>query len=410
MAHVAKYQRKALGPMVGHYAREAERDGYTRSNIDPERTHLNYAIGAEDVDALALTVKGRVAQAVEDHAKAAGRAVRTDAVLLVDWVVTLPKDCPRELAPKFFDTVVSYIRNRYGEDNVPGGFVHMDEATPHVHVPVVPTLDGKLQASKLVNRRDLQTWHTGLQRVVDEALGMHVSVELGAEQKGEKQLSALSQDEYKAAKDELARLQGQCKAVYTDLASLRDKRDEIARETSDASERLESLHQRESDVEREVEELRRAVEERQGAVDAARLVASGIGGREIGKRAEQARERIAELGSRIDGLRERCRSAQKAVAGLIERASAAVKNGTARLDGRRLDHRASIRFGRTLADHGLSFLVEHSALLKVCPEIAAKQTDMASRIRKAREAARTPSEERQGVRSVPRPYRPHRGR
>lgn len=286
MAHLAKYKRPAVAAMVGHYAREAEERGYEREGIDPSRTANNYAIGASSIDELAGMVRARVETGIELHNANARRGLRKDANVLADWVVTLPSDCRAEDAPAFFRSVVGFVRERYGAENVPGGFVHADEATPHVHVPVVPVHDGRLVASKVFDRSDLQGWHEELSTHVEHALGYRVSVLLSDEHRAEKQLSALSQGEYQAARDEVERL--------------RDKREELRRQVAQESERLERLRCASKDAGKQVEEL--------DAVYAAACEcedARGRGGRdawaELARRAERAREAVAALGARWRG-------------------------------------------------------------------------------------------------------------
>lgn len=203
MAHLAHYKRSGVAAMVGHYDREAERKGYHRENIDPSRTAQNFAIDADSPDALAAAVRARVGQAVAQHEESTGKRIRKDANVLSDWVITLPKDCPREYAPAFFQICVTAVQARYGKENVPGGFVHMDESTPHVHIPVVPVKDGRLRASKVFTRADLQGFHSYIGKACDTILGFHVSVELDPQDAGAKQLSHLKQKDYKLAKDEL---------------------------------------------------------------------------------------------------------------------------------------------------------------------------------------------------------------
>ena len=203
MAHLAHYKRSGAAPMLAHYERRAELErGYSRENIDASRTAENYAIGAASPQALAAAARSRVDEAIAAHEADSGKAIRKDANVISDWVVTLPKDCPREDARKFFETAVAFCRGRYGAENVLGGFVHMDEATPHVHIPVVPVKDGRIRAAKVFTRSDLQRFHKDLGRAEDAALGRHVSVELDPAQQGEKQLSHLGQAEFMAAKDE----------------------------------------------------------------------------------------------------------------------------------------------------------------------------------------------------------------
>ena len=131
MAHVMKIKQGAVAPLVAHYERTPELErGFVRGNIDPSRTALNYNLLPHDV-------RGEVAGGIEQHERTAGKAIRKDANVLFDWVVTMPKDCPPERGREFFEAVAAFMRERYGEGNVLGCYVHMDEATPHAHVPVV---------------------------------------------------------------------------------------------------------------------------------------------------------------------------------------------------------------------------------------------------------------------------------
>ena len=215
MAHMAKYKMAAVAPMLDHYERVAETErGYRRDNIDFERTVLNYTIGA------AGDSRQAVADAVERHEAVTGKALRKDANVLVDWVVTLPEDCPDDRAEDFFVAVVDFVRARYAGEVI-GGWVHMDEARPHIHIALLPVIDGKLQSSKMVNRADLRTFHADLGHAVDAALGFHVSIELGEEQKVKKALSKLDQTEYKAAVAELERIERETDAGFQRLEEVR---------------------------------------------------------------------------------------------------------------------------------------------------------------------------------------------
>lgn len=307
MAHVAKVKSSGVSAMVGHYNREAERRGYRRDNIDSSRTPENYVIGAPDGDALAGAVRTRVGSAVGEHERLTGKALRKDANVVMDWVVTLPKDCPEGLQEKFFETVVRFIQERYGAENVPGGFVHLDEATPHVHVPVVPVRDGRLQASKVINRADLKAFHGDLGRAVDAALGVHVSIELDEDRQGEKQLSHLDQEEYRAAKDKIAATE----------------------------KRLERLQRREGELDDEVGKLRDSL---QGGVEpAAETVSESAGAlwkaRGDGRREKVLRGEIEDLRSRLSASESEERELGAEVERL-EREVPELERGVGVLEGR----------------------------------------------------------------------------
>ena len=322
MAHLAHYKRLGAAPMLAHYERRAELErGYTRENIDAGRTAQNYAVGADSPQALAAALRARVEGAVREHEQSAGKAVRRDANVLSDWVVTLPRDCPPEDARRFFEVAVDVCRARYGAENVLGGFVHMDETTPHVHIPVVPVRDGRLRSAKVFTRSDLQRFHKDLGRAEDAALGRHVSVELSPERQGEKQLSHLGQAEYVAAREEAARA--------TERAAAAEGAQRAAEDAQRAAEdRLECLQR--------------------GVEDAESLASAGLGevrrvageGGWAGGREQAARSRNQELRERAEALRGACGAARSRCESLeAEKASSPAAIQDLERDVRRLGER-----------------------------------------------------------------------
>ena len=318
MAHLAHYKRSGAAPMLAHYERRAELErGFTRENIDASRTAENYAIGAGSPQELAAALRSRVDGAVREHEQSAGKAVRRDANVISDWVVTLPRDCPRQDARRFFEVAVDVCRERYGAENVLGGFVHMDETTPHVHIPVVPVRDGRLRSAKVFTRSDLQRFHKDLGRAEDAALGRHVSVELDQEQQGEKQLSHLGQAEYVAAREEAAR-------AAERAAAAEDARRAAEEAQRAAQDRLECLQA----AERDAESLAAA-----GLGEVRRVAREGryVGGRESAAQAEnqELRDRVAALEGEGRELGERCAALEREGRG----ADARVVEAVGRRDG-----------------------------------------------------------------------------
>ena len=288
MAHMQKYKLNAAHSMIAHYERTAEKRGFDRDNIDNERTYMNYNL--VDCDASAA-----VKAAVAEHKKTAGKAVRKDANVLVDWVITMPKDCPQAKERQFFECCVNFCKERYGADNIVGGFVHMDETNPHIHIPIIPVQGGKLQASKVINRADLQTFHRDLGKAAQKALGQSVSIELDRSQKGEKQLSVLNQSEFRAAQRRLERLRQEVEAA------------ESATPSSLTS--AKTVYKARGDAERE-EVLRAEIEQVRGRIYSQQA------------ENEQLRGRIERLRGRCDemqGVRERFSALIQRVREVIER-------------------------------------------------------------------------------------------
>lgn len=284
MAHCEKYKITAVAPMVAHY--ERSREGVlNRENIDHTRTNLNYNLrpGGD--------VCERVQQAVHTHEQEAGKAVRKDANVMFDWVVTLPQDCPQERTEEFFESVVSFIEQRYGKDNILGAYVHMDETTPHVHVPVVPMMDGRLRASKMVNRNDLLRFHGELSEHVEQELGIHVSVELSEEKAQEKALSSVPQKQLDAARE----------ALKKELAEETERLECLRQETRDLSEEVDAM----AAAAASIEQLENAPRREYGAICREITTACDSATAKINRGIEQLRERIDAIRQRIKEIRQK---------------------------------------------------------------------------------------------------------
>lgn len=302
MAHIAKYKASAVGKLCAHYNRwqGIDNPNVSRENIDKSRTHLNYALGVYEKNgkrfigkvrgsASWATVKGRI-DAVNARAKAEGkRATRKDAVVMADMVVTLPPNVPPEDAYKFFWNSYQYIADRVGRGNLMGGYVHMDETTPHMHVPFTPILDGRFNYKKMCDRKFYQTFHKGLGDRLEQKMGYRPEVELSEETRAQRVYTSRTKDIDKvrgavdraivqpaedeaarivaAAREEAAALLSEAEARKAelvtqiadkegDLAELDNQLEDVRVDIEDEQDRLECLRQRAGGVARDVEELR----------------------------------------------------------------------------------------------------------------------------------------------------------
>lgn len=339
MAHIAKYKASAVGKLCAHYNRwqGIDNPNVSRENIDKSRTHLNYTLGVYEKDgkrfigkvrgsASWATVKGRI-DAVNARAKAEGkRATRKDAVVMADMVVTLPPNVPPEDAYKFFWNSYQYIADRVGRGNLMGGYVHMDETTPHMHVPFTPILDGRFNYKKMCDRKFYQTFHKGLGDRLEQKMGYRPEVELSEETRAQRVYTSRTKDIDKvrgavdraivepaqqeadrivaAAKEEAAALLQDAEAQKADLvAQIADKEGDLAEldsqledvklDIEDEQDRLECLRQRADGVARDVGELR--------------SIAAEVRGWEAAGKAERGAilDRIA---AQCDGLASRIRA------------------------------------------------------------------------------------------------------
>lgn len=189
MAHVEKYTSGAAGRMLKHYER-APVEHRGNENIKPELTELNYNLAFENQP---MPQAAFVAQRL----KGVRVQKRADVNVLCDWVITQPQELPADKSRAFFEATYAFLRDRYGERNVVSAYVHMDEVTPHMHFAFLPIVADqkrggeKLCAKEVINRKELQMFHTALQNAVERDLGIEVHLLNGATQDGNKSVTEL---------------------------------------------------------------------------------------------------------------------------------------------------------------------------------------------------------------------------
>lgn len=328
--------------MINHYTRHQDdpdqtkyiyrlkdRDAEGKSRIKPERTFLNYAIyERRDPKQFVADAIASVTVPIKTGKKATN--------VMSDWVITLPKnDLLKGREREFFEQSFEFMKTKVPEDLILGGWVHMDEASPHMHfafVPLVttqamtndksrPLRDGqgkilrdkkgtvryervpKLDTegnpilrrsfgqSKIFDRRAMENFHPQLEKALSDHFGFKVGIEL--EDEGDKLLSSLSQPDYIKAKQTLAKQQ-----------------EEIAK----GEERLEHLQEAQEREERSIEE----VDGRIGAVEAGAtslgdLVGAAAESRKLEAQIEQLEGQVRWAERGIDELGERVERARAAV-------------------------------------------------------------------------------------------------
>lgn len=302
MAHIAKYKATSVGHMLAHYRRDAS--SMERDNIDPKRVK-NDMVVAHYTNKDGQLVVGRVVpregepnwgtverriERVNEAQKAAGkRATRKDAVVMADVVVTLPDNVRKGDEDRFFRLTYWYLSNKFGIDNMMGGFVHKDEvlkdgtpARDHMHVPFTPILDGRFNYKKMCPRMFYQNMHRELGDYLEKRLGYRPEVELTEETRAQRVYTDKSVDIDKVrgavdravvrpAEDEAARIVAAAKEeaaallneaelrkaeLVTEIAEREGELEDVMVDIEDATDRLECLRQRADGVARDVAELR----------------------------------------------------------------------------------------------------------------------------------------------------------
>lgn len=342
MAHIAKYKATSVGHMLAHYRRDAS--SMERDNIDPKRVK-NDMVVAHYTNKDGRLVVGRVVpregepnwgtvqrriERVNEAQKAAGkRATRKDAVVMADVVVTLPDNVRKGDEDRFFRLTYWYLSNKFGIDNMMGGYVHKDEvlkdgtpARDHMHVPFTPILDGRFNYKKMCPRMFYQNMHRELGDYLEKRLGYRPEVELAEETRAQRVYTDKSVDIDKVrgavdravvrpAEDEAARIVAAAKEeaaallneaelrkaeLVTEIAEREGELEDVMVDIEDATDRLECLRQRADGVARDVEELRPVAAEVRRWEDAGK----------------------AERGSILDSIAARCAGAARAIGRAVE--------------------------------------------------------------------------------------------
>lgn len=180
-----KYQRKDI---VG-IERENERDenyiSKTNTQIDHKRTRLNFHFIKPYCSYIAF-----INQRLKDLAPK--RKVKDDAVLLSSFSVgASPKFFTgknQDDIDAFFSECTEFFAERYGRKNIISTVVHLDETTPHMHINLIPILEGRPCAKKLFDRNALTILQTDLYKEV----GKHWGLERGKEGSPAKHLDTVA--------------------------------------------------------------------------------------------------------------------------------------------------------------------------------------------------------------------------
>lgn len=169
MANVQKYTKGHVQGLSIHWDRKTE--NHANKDIDVERSHLNYDLCEKEGDSISRLNK----RLAEVHC-----LNRKDVNHCACWVVTLPEELKEKTDAEqraFFEKTYEFLTDRYGgEKNVISANVHNDETTPHMHFAFVPTMFDtkrnmdKVCAKKVVSRKDLQSFHTDLDKFLKEQI------------------------------------------------------------------------------------------------------------------------------------------------------------------------------------------------------------------------------------------------
>lgn len=135
----------AVGKIEAHHER-TKNEYKSNPDIDTSRSHLNYHLAAP---------QRRYRQQVLFDVASVNAKMRKDSVVLQDCLVTATPDWIRKQDPAaqaaFLNLAYDFFCEKIGTENIVSAVVHLDEATPHMHLCFVPlTKDGRLSSKEVV--------------------------------------------------------------------------------------------------------------------------------------------------------------------------------------------------------------------------------------------------------------------
>ena len=146
----------AVAGLQLHNNRERQHSN-TNPDIDRSRSKFNYSLIEQSSHNYNKLIDERLQQGYKGK-----KAIRKDAVKMCEMLFTSDGDffsCLSEQEQRqFFIDCFEFASQRYGRENIIAATVHLDEATPHLHLDFVPlTPDGRLSAKEILgNRPQLQ--------------------------------------------------------------------------------------------------------------------------------------------------------------------------------------------------------------------------------------------------------------
>lgn len=146
LIHIEKIKSKEiLRDALKHNLRQIARETSIPSHIDPTRSHLNVRLvgGADPVD-----ITQRVVRTIKEST---GKKLRANGVVAVEVMVSLPVNTAVDTSA-FFGETLDWL-HRYWDVPVISAVVHYDEASPHMHVLLLPLNQGRMFGAALVGYR-----------------------------------------------------------------------------------------------------------------------------------------------------------------------------------------------------------------------------------------------------------------
>ena len=149
---ILRFKKDKGGAIAGCERHNERKKKAYKSNpdIDMNKSKENYHI----IHAPQYTYSRKIKELIKEY----GCKTRKDSVKLVETLITASPEFMNRLSKgeqrEYFERAVKFMKDEIGEDRIISAVVHMDEATPHMHLVFCPiNKDGKLSAKSILGNQ-----------------------------------------------------------------------------------------------------------------------------------------------------------------------------------------------------------------------------------------------------------------
>jgi archaellum component FlaC len=251
MASVQFYKCKgaSVAKSIMRHADADERLKHNHSNkdIDKSKTALNTSL----YDLSYAEMCDRYDEAMQRYQSNSKRAIRKDAVTLLDAIVTVPRDLDDALTDLWISDVVDIINKHYKADVVLDAKIHRDEihdyvdpdthktvtSRVHAHIFVLPEIEERLCCKQFTSRQNIMS----LNRRIDKMTRNLYSCQFMTGQKAHDR-NFQTVEQLKRASDN-AELERQSRQINSELQDTHNKLSAVQKALKSANKQLTAVSQ-----------------------------------------------------------------------------------------------------------------------------------------------------------------------
>lgn len=259
-----KCKKNDLKGLLNHIERGSidKKINHKNPNINNNLTenNLNFYFNKNEDDLIECTDISQIENALSERLKEVKKPLRKDAVIVRPLILQLDPEYYRDYEEEdnnSITTMIEWAWNTFGKENIIGGSLHLDEASPHLHLLFTPvTDDGRLsQKDWFKSPKELTEMHNSLREYMSNA-GFDIEMNRKKTSKQVKRLTETEYRDYKEIEEESKRLKARERALNDREATLRQQQlniqamqEEAFKMQSDASERLSECNKLLNDLE-----------------------------------------------------------------------------------------------------------------------------------------------------------------